>query len=456
MLVLMPWFALIVTIITGWLIIKRYPTAMVLLFAGLAMFAFAVLCGVNGFLPKGVKPSGFIWFDVFDLLRTIATKQASGIGFLIMVAGGFAAYMDKIGAARALVHVCIKPLKALSSPYLVLVLGYFIGQTLVLVIPSAAGLAMLLLVALFPILLGVGVSPAAAASVIGTTAGMVLGPAGGTANLAAKTAGLDPIIYFVECQLPVAIPTLIVVGIAHYVVQKYYDKKNDDVYTQAILTEKEDVRVVPSWYAILPCLPIVLMIIFSKLVYSAIKLNTISALLLVWVLTIIIELIRRRQPKEVLKDGQFIFKSMGGMFASIVALIICAEFFANGLKVTGLIDALISNAQHLGLGLNGMTFVLTSVVGLVTFLTGSGVGAFSSFAALAPDVAGGLGGTAAAFVTPMQFASGMLRAMSPVAGVIIAVAGAAGVSPMAIVRRKWIPMMLGMVSVFICNYIFLS
>ena len=32
----MPWFALIVTIITGWLIIKRYPTAMVLLFAGLA------------------------------------------------------------------------------------------------------------------------------------------------------------------------------------------------------------------------------------------------------------------------------------------------------------------------------------------------------------------------------------------------------------------------------------
>ena len=88
-----------------------------------------------------------------------------------MVAGGFAAYMDKIGAARALVNVCIKPLKALSSPYLVLVLGYFIGQTLVLVIPSAAGLAMLLLVALFPILLGVGVSPAAAASVIGTTAG---------------------------------------------------------------------------------------------------------------------------------------------------------------------------------------------------------------------------------------------------------------------------------------------
>ena len=90
----------------------------------------------------------------------------------------------------------------------------------------------------------------------------------------------------------------------------------------------------------------------------------------------------------------------------------------------------------MGLGLNGMTAVLTAVVGIVTFLTGSGVGAFSSFALwllMLPAVWAVL--FAAAFVTPMQFASGMLRAMSPVAGVIIAVAGAAGVSPMAIVRR---------------------
>ena len=429
---------------------------MVLLFAGLAMISFAIICGVHGFLPKGVKPSGFVWFDIFEVLRSIAAKQSSGIGFLIMVAGGFAAYMDRIGAARALVHVCIKPLKALSSPYLVLVLGYMIGQILVTVIPSAAGLAMLLLVALFPILRGVGVSAAAAAAVIGTSAGMTLGPASGTANLAAKVAEMDPIIYFVQCQLPVAIPTLIVVAICHYFVQKYYDKKNDDVYSEAILTKKDDDRQVPLWYAILPVLPIALMIIFSKLVYSAIKLNTISALLLVWVVTVLIELIRRRDAKEVLKDGAFIFKAMGNMFASIVALIICAEFFATGLKVTGLINGLITNAQHLGLGLNGMTVVLTGVVGLVTFLTGSGVGAFSSFAALAQDVAGGLGGTAAAFVTPMQFASGMLRAMSPVAGVIIAVAGAAGVSPMAIVRRTWIPMIAGMITIIIANYVFLG
>ena len=143
---------------------------------------------------------------------------------------------------------------------------------------------------------------------------------------------------------------------------------------------------------------------------------------------VIIEIIRNRgNVKKIFKDALALFQSMGKMFTGIVALIICAEFFATGLRESGLIDALINSAQ--------------------------GVGAYSSFAALAPDVASGLGGSVEALVTPMQFASGMLRAMSPVAGVIIAVAGAAGVSPMAIVRRTWIPMILGLITTIVVNQI---
>ena len=150
------------------------------------------------------------------------------------------------------------------------------------------------------------------------------------------------------------------------------------------------------------------------------------------------------------------FQSMGKMFGGIVALIICAEFFANGLKVSGVITALIDSAQGIGAGMLEMAVILALIVGLVTFLTGSGVGAYSSFAALAPDVAHGLGGTVASLVTPMQFASGMFRAMSPVAGVIIAVAGAAGVTPIAVVRRTWLPMAVGMIVTFAANAIFIG
>ena len=68
--------------------------------------AAAFLAGVD-ILPKGVKPSGFAGFDIFNLLVSIGKKQASGIGFLIMAAGGFAAYMERIGAANALVRITV-------------------------------------------------------------------------------------------------------------------------------------------------------------------------------------------------------------------------------------------------------------------------------------------------------------------------------------------------------------
>lgn len=449
----LPLIALIVTVIAGWALIKRYQTHMVLLFAGLAILICVALAGF-GFLPKGVKPSGFWLFDIFATLKSIATKQSAGIGFLIMTAGGFAAYMDRIGAAKALVDVAVKPLAALKAPYLVLAFGYIIGQLLVIVIPSAAGLAMLLLVALFPILKAVGVSAAAAAAVIGTSAGMTFAPTAGTASLAAKVANLDPIIYLVQYQLPLAVPTLIVATVAHYFVQRYYDKKGDDQIAETVNVKKVEVPTVPKWYAIFPVLPIALLIIFSKLVVSSVKLDTIASLFMVWVFVVIVEIIRLRDMKKIFKDAMAMFQSMGKMFTGIVALIICAEFFATGLKTSGLIDVIINSANGVGAGMGVMTVLLTAIVSLVTFLTGSGVGAYSSFASLAPDVAAGFGGSVEALVTPMQFASGMIRAMSPVAGVIIAVSGAAGVSPMAIVRRTWIPMVLGLIATLVFNQIF--
>ena len=44
-----------------------------------------------------------------------------GLGLNIMAIAGFAVYMDRIGASKALVKLCVKPLKAIRSPYV----GFF-------------------------------------------------------------------------------------------------------------------------------------------------------------------------------------------------------------------------------------------------------------------------------------------------------------------------------------------
>ena len=80
---LMPWIAVAVTIVAGWALIKRYQTHMVLLFAGLVLLLCAAGLTDASFLPKGVKPSGFFLFDNFNTLKSIATKQSAGIGFLM-------------------------------------------------------------------------------------------------------------------------------------------------------------------------------------------------------------------------------------------------------------------------------------------------------------------------------------------------------------------------------------
>lgn len=450
----LPLMGILVTVGAGYLLVKRYNTVMVLLFAGIIMLLLAMAGGLTTFLPKNVAPSGFILFDLFKLMQSISARQLTGVGFIIMTAGGFATYMDTIGAADSLVRLASHPLKYVKSPYIVLALAYILGQILVMVVPSAAGLAMLLLVLLHPILISVGVSPAASGAVIATTAGLPMGPATGTAILAAKTADLEPVVYFVQYQLPLAIPAIAAAAITHYFVQRYFDKKNIDVYDTPQDAKKKDAKEAPALYALFPIAPIVLLIALSPMVIKGYKLDTVTALMFVWLIAVLVELIRWRNPKKVLSDAMSFFKSMGSVFTSIVVLIIAAEMFAAGLRATGLITVLINSAQGAGFGLGLMSIVLTLIVGIITFLTGSGVGAFSSFAALAPEVAKGMGGSVTLLINPMQFAGGLFRAFSPVAGVVIAVSGAVGITPMALVRRTFPPMIVATIVMIVCNFIF--
>ena len=84
--IFLPMLGVVVTILAGWAMIRRYQTHIVLLFSGLILVAAAAFLAGVDILPKGVKPSGFAGFDIFNLLVSIGKKQASGIGFLIMAA----------------------------------------------------------------------------------------------------------------------------------------------------------------------------------------------------------------------------------------------------------------------------------------------------------------------------------------------------------------------------------
>jgi DcuC family C4-dicarboxylate transporter len=447
--------AIVITVIAAWLIVKNYQPQTVLLLAGLALLAITVMFfPENSILYEKAKSTGSTWLDIFSFAKESLTTQIAGIGLIIMAAGGFASYMDHIKASNAMVNMCIRPLQVIKAPYLILALGYICAQLLHVAISSAAGLAMLLLVTFFPVLVRLGVSKASAAAMIGLCAFMDLGPAVGTANLAAKHAGMESAIYFAHYQMPVAVVVMLAVAVVIFFTAKYFDKKDGFVPGgQEVATEEEEGRKAPVLYALLPVLPVVLVLVFSPLLITSVKIDVVTAMILGAIVAFFFELVTTRDFRTCCKGLQVFFKGMGSMFTSIVSLLVCADIYAQGLQKIGAVDYLLQSVQNAGLGFTSMTLVMTALVGITAVLTGSGVAAFFSFSGLAPSIAAKFGERAVNMILPMQLMAGMGRAISPVAGIIIAVSKAGECSPFMIVRRTLLPALAGIVAMLIANYV---
>lgn len=448
--------AMAITVVAAWLIIKSYQPQTVLLLAGMSLLLITVLFfPERSILYAKASTTGSNWVDIFAFAKNSLSTQVAGIGLIIMAAGGFASYMDHINASNAMVNMCIRPLQAIKAPYVILAIGYIFAQLLHVAISSAAGLAMLLLVTFFPVLVRLGVSKAAAAAMIGMSAFMDLGPAVGTANLAAKHAGMETAIYFAHYQMPVAIVVMLVVAILTFFTARYFDRKEGHVVAMqaATLPQEDNTVSAPAIYALLPIFPVVLVLVFSPLLIDTIKIDVVTAMVMGTLVAFVCELAVKRNLKECCKGVQVFFKGMGGMFTSIVSLLVCADIYAQGMQKIGAVDYLLETVQSAGFGFTGMTLVMTVLVGITAVLTDSGVAAFFSFSGLAPAIAAKFGVSAVSMILPMQLMAGMGRAISPVAGVIIAVSKAGECSPFMIVRRTLIPGLGGMLAMLIMNII---
>jgi DcuC family C4-dicarboxylate transporter len=448
-----PILSLIFIAIISRLLVKNYNPHATLLIGGLLMLFIATL--LNFPLPELEKSTGFEGFDLFKFIKEAFSTINAGVGLMIMSIGGFVAYMDKIGASDELVDIAMKPLSLFKkSPYLAASMVIPIGQVLFVAIPSAAGLSLLLMTSLYPILVKLGVSRLSAVSVITASTVFGIGPACATTASAIEIVNLDVIFYFLNFQIPLVFPLSISMMITYYFVNRYYDKKNKE---EVIDTKDADTRVsVPRIYAVLPILPIVLLIVFSEFFTffePAIKLDTTTVMFISLFVALIFESIRLKSLQLVLNSLQTFWNGMGDIFKSVVTLIIAADIFAKGLISLGFIEGLIQATQSLGLGGIGVGIVMTIMIFLASMLMGSGNAAFFAFGPLVPKIATKLGIAATEIVLPMQLAASMGRTVSPVSGVLIATAEIAHVTPIAIVKRNIIPLTVALVIMLLYHFI---
>lgn len=445
-----------VIILVAWLLMKKVNPQGALLVPGLLMIALSLVLGLHALEME--ENTGSVVFDLFKVVRDTFSSNLKRIGLMIMTIGGYVAYMRKIKASDALVYVAMQPLAFFRKyPYVAASTVIPIGQLLFICTPSATGLGLLLVASIYPILIGLGVSRLSAVSVISACTIFDMGPGSANTARAAELVGQNNMLYFVEHQLPLTIPLTILLMVLYYFTNRYFDRKDRErEKARPEVAHKGEFKAgVSLIYAILPVLPLLLLIIFSaylQLFDPPITLDTTTAMFVSLGVAMVFELIRLRSFRGMLANIKTFWEGMGKVFANVVTLIVCAEIFAKGLISLGFIDALVELCTGVGLSGIVVSIVIILIIFLAAILMGSGNASFFSFGPLVPGIAAKVGMNPIEMVLPMQLSSSMGRAISPIAGVVIAIAEVAGVEPAALAKRNAIPLSVALVAMIVIHF----
>ena len=443
---------LIAIVLVAYYIVKGYSATGVLMFGGLVLLLISVLMG-HSILPEGVKSTGSTYFDILEYVKYLLGNRGGGLGLMIMVLCGFSVYMTHLGANDVVVKLVSKPLKNIRSPYILMVFAYFLACLMSFAVSSATGLGVLLMATLFPVMVNVGISRGAAAAICASPISIILSPTSGDVVLSAEISKIPLGEFAFGTALPVSIFAILGIAVAHFFWQRYLDKK-EGVQVERVNAD-EIKTTAPNYYAILPLLPIIGVLIFDGK-WGLPNLHIVTVMVLCFIITATVDFLRSFNAKQTFDNLVVAYRGMADAFAGVVMLLVAAGVFAQSLSTIGFITNLIDSAQTFGGSAFFMMLVLAVITILATMATGSGNAAFYAFAELIPKLATQMGVNPAFLTIPMLQASNLGRGLSPVSGVVVAVSGMGKISPFEIVKRMSVPMLVGFICVIIGTEIFVS
>ena len=387
-----------------YLLLKRHESRMVLIAAGILM------CIIAG------KPMAAL--DAF-------AKSMTNAGLITSVCScmGFAWCMKYTGCDKHLVVAIGKVLKKMGF---LLIPGATLATFVVnIAIPSAAGCSAAVGVIFIPILMAAGVHPAmAAAAVKSGTYGSMLNPGLVHNGVIAKLAGTQ-ITDVIGNHMMATVAGVIVAAVVLTVIAIVL-KENKGYVPEGSVVD-DDSFSVNAIYAIMPLVPVIILLLGSTKVVPALKMGVPQAMIIGAILALATT---RKSPVELTKS---FFNGMGDAYANIIGIIISVGVFVAGLKALGLIKALIAWM------LNSTGIVkIAATFGpfLLALISGSGDAATVAFNEAVTPHAAEFGISTMNMGSIAALGGTLGRTISPIAGATIICAGIAGVDPMEVCKRN--------------------
>ena len=387
-----------------YLLLKRHESRMVLIAAGILM------CIIAG------KPMAAL--DAF-------AKSMTNAGLITSVCScmGFAWCMKYTGCDKHLVVAIGKVLKKMGF---LLIPGATLATFVVnIAIPSAAGCSAAVGVIFIPILMAAGVHPAmAAAAVKSGTYGSMLNPGLVHNGVIAKLAGTQITDVIGNHMMATVAGVIVAAGVRTVIAIVLKENKG---YVPEGSVVDDDSFSVNAIYAIMPLVPVIILLLGSTKVVPALKMGVPQAMIIGAILALAAT---RKSPVELTKS---FFNGMGDAYANIIGIIISVGVFVAGLKALGLIKALIAWM------LNSTGIVkIAATFGpfLLALISGSGDAATVAFNEAVTPHAAEFGISTMNMGSIAALGGTLGRTISPIAGASIICAGIAGVDPMEVCKRN--------------------
>lgn len=448
---------LVVLVVVAYLIVKNYHPALSLIIGALVLLACAWMLG-HPIYPAG-EGTGFGLFDIFLKFKDTIIAQVSSAGIVIMILFGYSGYMNAIGANQMAVNFLVKPLMKIKRKSLFVPVVFLIGNLMSLVVPSASSLAIILMSILYPMLASMGISSLTAAGVIAMTATIMPTPLGADNVIAANTLGYD-VLNYVVWNAKISLPSLLIIAVAQYFWQKYCDKKEGEAVYVSLNEEglsKQKEFDVPKFYAILPILPL-LLIVGVGIAGMFIKGITMDIFVLTFIsffIAVLVETLRLKSFKKVQDTAVEMFKGMGQGFSQVVMLVVGGSLFTSAIQTLGIIDSIMASVEASSSAGIVTTLIFSGATTLFGILSGGGLAMFYAVIELIPGIAEKAGIDGILISLPMQMIANLTRTISPVAAVVMIVASTVGVSPIRILKRTSVPTIIGIISVIVLSILLL-
>ena len=416
---------ILIVVITFVLIIKKYESRMVLFVAGVAM------CLIGG-LPNDIMKAFTKAMTHNSLVPAICTVM------------GFSYVMKLTGCDQHLVHSISGLLK--KGKVILVPLSFLLTWWIGLALPSASGLSAAVGAILIPTLIAAGVHPAmAAATVLAGTWGTAISPGNAHNPFVADLAGTDMMTVIIYETPASIIASLVCAAVLTAYAVVFKEGANDE---RRIAYEKEMADKMSAGEnfnvnylkALVPVIPLVLLILSSKQVGILPEMSVALSMVLGVVIALVITWSNAQKVCVQFFDG------MGSAYGNVIGLIICATVFTSGLAAMGLISTLIElmdGSQSLA--------ALSGTFGpfIIALISGSGDAASFAFNGAVTPYAEQFGMTIMGLGSLAQIAGAIGRAVSPVAGAAIICAGLAKVSPMEVSKRNFLPCVAAAIALMI-------